>query len=334
MDRTARETVCAACPAVSIAEAERETGVSKETLRIWERRYGFPTPERDAQGDRRYPREQIERLALIKRVLDLGHRAGRTVGLPVEELQQLAAGGAPIGAGRGKVPHAASQIAPPIAPQPMSDATRRGWLQWLHRHDAQGLRQALARELGALGLSRFVLEVVAPLLAEVGEAWHRGEIDVYQEHLCTQLLATLLRQAIEAAANRFAHGPKVLLTTLPAEAHGMGLLMVEALLTLAGARCQPLGLQTPPAQIAKAAVALGSDIVCLSCSPCVDSRRVFAGLTELRVALPPTVALWAGGTAPVLRRRPVAGVHVFDSLHAVRQALRPWLLASARRAAA
>ena len=36
----------------SIAEVERETGLGKDTLRVWERRYGFPVPQRDRLGER------------------------------------------------------------------------------------------------------------------------------------------------------------------------------------------------------------------------------------------------------------------------------------------
>ena len=44
----------------SIAEVERETGLGKDTLRVWERRYGFPVPLRDALGERAYPDEQLQ----------------------------------------------------------------------------------------------------------------------------------------------------------------------------------------------------------------------------------------------------------------------------------
>jgi len=31
----------------NISAVERDTGLSKDTLRVWERRYGFPKPLRD-----------------------------------------------------------------------------------------------------------------------------------------------------------------------------------------------------------------------------------------------------------------------------------------------
>ena len=74
---------------LSIAAVERDTGLSKDTLRVWERRYGFPNPERDGSGERAYPLDQVERLRLVKRLLDVGHRPGRVVALEVEDLQRL-----------------------------------------------------------------------------------------------------------------------------------------------------------------------------------------------------------------------------------------------------
>ena len=56
--------------ALSIAAVERETGLAKDTLRVWEKRYGFPAPLRDAAGDRLYPSAQVVQLKLIRRLSD------------------------------------------------------------------------------------------------------------------------------------------------------------------------------------------------------------------------------------------------------------------------
>ncbi|HRF13460.1 MAG TPA: MerR family transcriptional regulator, partial [Candidatus Accumulibacter phosphatis] len=66
-------------PDFGIAAVERDTGLSKDVLRVWERRYGFPAPCRDANGERSYPAEQVERLRLIKRLMDQGHRPGKLI---------------------------------------------------------------------------------------------------------------------------------------------------------------------------------------------------------------------------------------------------------------
>lgn len=73
----------------TIAAVERDTRLGKDTLRVWERRYGFPRPLRDDNGERLYPPEQVEQLRHIRRLLDAGWRPGRIVGLSMEELQRV-----------------------------------------------------------------------------------------------------------------------------------------------------------------------------------------------------------------------------------------------------
>ena len=56
----------------TISDIERDTGIAKDRLRVWERRYGFPEPQRDDTDERLYDDAQLFRLRLIKRLLDLG----------------------------------------------------------------------------------------------------------------------------------------------------------------------------------------------------------------------------------------------------------------------
>lgn len=69
-----------------------------------------------------------------------------------------------------------------------------------------------------------------------------------------------MRQAVQSIpAQALQAKPKVLLTTLPGEPHGLGLLMVEALLALEGCPCVSLGVQTPQQELPQAAKAHGAD---------------------------------------------------------------------------
>ena len=72
-----------------IAEVERDTGIGKDTLRVWERRYGFPAPERDVSGERVYPMAQVERLRIIRRLMDQGERPGKVITQDLAELLKL-----------------------------------------------------------------------------------------------------------------------------------------------------------------------------------------------------------------------------------------------------
>jgi methanogenic corrinoid protein MtbC1 len=296
---------------LSIAAVERDTGLSKDTLRVWERRYGFPAPERDTLGERSYPFGQVERLRTIKRLLDAGHRPGRVVPMAPDDLERLAATmGAPP-AQRATVQAAA---APDLA----------SFVNALSRNDVEGLRRLLARALSRVGLGHFVLDVVAPLNVQVGEAWMQGRLEVFQEHLYTESVQVVLRNALHHLPPAGTGRPRVLLATVSGEPHGLGLLMAEAVLALEGCRCVSLGVQTPVWDIVRAAIALDTEVVALSYTGCTNPNGVIDGLTELRAKLPPTTDLWAGGSAPVLQRRAIEGVRVIPSLQQVSTALADW----------
>lgn len=302
-----------AAPVWSIAAVERDTGLSKETLRMWERRYGFPTPRREATGERAYPHEQLERLRTIKRLLDAGHRPGRVVALPAPALQEM------LGeiAGPREVSTDLAAHAGGAAPD--------GCLRRLREHDLDGVRHGLSEALTRLGLARFVLEMLVPTNTQVGDAWMRGELAVYEEHAYTEAVTMLLRQALgRLQAPDARGGPCVLLTTLPGEPHAIGLLMVEALLAVEGCRCVSLGVQTPVPDIVAAAAAFGADIVALSFTGCQKPAQVGRGLEQLRQALPAATQVWAGGAAMTAWRRRVARVSAFTSLEAVAPAVRAW----------
>lgn len=294
---------------LSIAAVERDTGLSKDTLRVWERRYGFPQPGRDALGERAYALPEVEKLRIVKRLLDAGHRPGRLVPLSLPQLLQL---------GEQSVDAPRAGAAPALA-----HADLQEHLDLIRAHDLPRLRRQLTRLLSRVGVARFVTDVVGPLNAAVGDAWIRGQLEVFEEHLYTETLQVVLRAAIAAVPEpATVDAPRVLLTTLPGEPHGLGLLMAEAMLALEGCRCIGLGTQTPPWDIVRAATALHCDVVALSFTGCMNPNQIVDGLAELRAKLPEGMRLWAGGSAPVLHRRPVAGVQAFASLADVPAALR------------
>ena len=294
-----------------ISHVERETGLAKETLRVWERRYGFPEPTRDAHGQRIYSIEDIAKLRLIKRLLDLGHRPGKIIQLSSLALQEMAQA------------RAALRNTP-------SDNRREDELQacveLCGSHRIDELRFKLTELMLQAGLQGFVVDFLAPLNYLIGEAWAAGRIAVFEEHLYTESVQVVMRQAIATIPERReerAAAPRILLTTFPQERHGLGLLMVEALAALEGANCLSMGVQTPLDDIAKAVEKQRSDIVALSFSQAMRPRQVLDGLAQLRAMLPDNVEIWAGGAATVLKKQPLDAIVVLN-LGDIANALAAW----------
>jgi DNA-binding transcriptional MerR regulator/methylmalonyl-CoA mutase cobalamin-binding subunit len=298
-------------PCFNIAAVERDTGLSKDVLRMWERRYGFPLPHRDANGERSYPTEQVDRLRLIKRLMDLGHRPGKLMAMPSEELSALAP--------RRATPRPAAEA---VTGEDLAPV-----LALIKQHDGAGYQQAMQQRLARQGLQRFVQDTIAPLARQVGEAWEDGRFEVFEEHLFTELTKRVLRQAIAALPDG-KRSPRILLTSVPDEPHVLGLLMVEALFSLEGAECVPLGTQMPLLEIGRAASAHRADIVALSFSTAFAQRQIPGLLQQLRQVLPLAVALWVGGQG-VQRLAGIDGVVLLTSFASANTALNEWRLTHA-----
>lgn len=302
-------------PLLSIAAVERETGLGKDTLRAWERRYGFPVPRRDAGGVRGYPRALVDRLALIRRALLAGERPGRLLTLQPAQLDEVLASIAarvPLRARGG--PHAG---APVLAADEGIAALRAG--------GAEALRHWLTLGLARTGLASFVVDGIAPLTVAIGDAWVDGRIAVYEEHLYSEAVQGVVRSALlPFQAGLQARSPRILLTTVPGEAHALGLLMAEALMTLQACRCLSLGPQTPVADIVAAARAHRIDVVALSFSESLPPAQALPALAELRARLPAEVTIWAGGGAPALLGLRVAGIRVVSRLVDIGEAVADW----------
>lgn len=296
-------------PAMDIASVERDCGLSKDTLRVWERRYGFPAPLRDDHDERLYPVEQIGKLRLLRRLIDAGHRPSKIVSRSVEELTALVR---PTAAG----PDCAERL------------EVRDILDLLRAHHTERLREALTGQVLQYGLGAFATEVAPDLAQAVGAAWSRGDMEIHQEHLFTEQLTAVLRGAINGVLNgrQSCDSPRVLLTTFPQEPHALGILMAEAVFVQQGCATVSLGPRMPIAEIALAARAHGTQIVALSFSACMISAQAHGGLAELRRTLDPAVQIWAGGSCPGLRARD--GVSVLRSLADIAPGVLAWRQAS------
>lgn len=287
---------------LSISAVERDTGLSKDVLRMWERRYKFPQPLRDRHGERIYPPDQVARLRAIKRLMDRGFRPGKIIVLPLEELSSL-------GSSQSQRDQPSSEV--------------EGILQLVRNHQLPDFRQRLNQLLLRQGLQRFVLDTIAPLSVAVGEAWVRGEFAVFEEHLYTEQVQSVLRNAI-ASAQAHSRVPRVLLTSFPTEQHNLGLLMVEALLVVEGVACVPLGTETPSQEIVRAVSAHRANVIALSFSGAFPERQAASGLRELRASVPRDVEIWAGGGCVRRIRRSIDGVHFVKSLDQIASLIATW----------
>ncbi|NJM32917.1 MAG: MerR family transcriptional regulator [Limnobacter sp.] len=292
-----------------IAAVKRDTGLGTDTLRVWEKRYGFPQPLRDHCGDRLYPPEQVEKLRVVKRLLDAGHRPGRIVNLHLEELIRLSQKNEREGACIETPPNGLGEL--------------KAYMALIKSHKAEEFRETMARLLLTKGLQRFLIEVVAPMNTLVGDAWARSYFEVFEEHLYTECIQVILRNAISTLA-RSQKAPRILLTTFPGESHALGLLMAECLFAMEGAHCLSLGVQTPIPDIVMAVKSQHIHIVALSFSSVQSSMGVLDSIAELKRQLPALTQIWCGGASSALRRKTTDDFVLLQSLNDISASIKNW----------
>jgi MerR family transcriptional regulator, light-induced transcriptional regulator len=264
---------------LAIGALSRAAGVPVETIRTWERRYGFPVPERRPSGHRLYRTSDVPRLQRIATALARGIRAGQAVPASDRELDDLlaACGGGVLGTGT----------------LPASDSTD-AMLAAIRRYDRAAMAAELSSAWGRLGPVAFLEERVAPAVRAVGEAWAAGTLDVRHEHFFSERLSDLLRM-LRGPLDERATGPLVSLATLPGEAHGLGLQMVALALSSAGCRVLVVGTDVPVEELSRLAAETRSRAVGISMSLSGGGAVARRDLRRLCTSLGGRVEVLVGG---------------------------------------
>lgn len=284
---------------LSIGALSRATGIPTGTLRTWERRYGFPDPQRNASDHRIYDPEVVEQLRLTQRAIEAGHRASEVVGEPADTLRQL------LEVSR---PEPEPQKGKSVAGVEDDDWQER-WIDAANSLDGESLQMHFRNAWNRLGGLDFLRRRVAPFLSGIGDAWAAGDIDVVHEHYASEVLRDFLTDQWRPLSDRSA-GPRVVCATPPGEEHALGLHMAATVLAMAGWEVLFLGPHTPVDDIVTAAES-GAEAVAVSLSVAADPEATRRGLKTLAARLPEAIDLIVGGGGA---GTPPEGARSFDDL--------------------
>ncbi len=273
-------------PRYSIAAVSKLTGISCHTLRVWERRYGFPVPERSASGHRRYDRMQVQ---LLCRLSDLNRSSRQPIG---ELISRLSAGilepGEHAPPSNGAVDEAvrAKLVCLLIAGE--SEEAEREYAGFASRFDPLGL----------------VNQVIHPALIEAGEGWFRKSYSVYEERLITVFLRQKL-VALIAAARQANTQPvhSVITGTVQGDRHEGGVLIFNLVMETRGWRVHNLGVDLPVCEYVSAVQRLRPSALALSFILSRNIKKRFQELQEIQ-----TIPVFVGGRS-IVNYQSVARTH-------------------------
>lgn len=258
---------------ISIQQLSLDLSIGIDTLRIWERRYGFPVPERDSRGHRCYPPQQVEELRMVKKLQNLGYRPSKIFSLTAtqrrELLKKLLGEDLPDNSAHKKL---TTELPP------------------------KQIDLELNKHLQTLGLSNFIHQYAVPMIQTLDRGWTEGTLSIAREHLVSDRLEQLLKQQL-ATAPRTERKTQLLFLTLSGERHKLGLLMSAVLFHAAGFGCILLQEELPLSEIPQLATDLQVAGVALSFSAHYATKQAKQDLARLRSCLHQDIKLIAGGHA-------------------------------------
>jgi MerR family transcriptional regulator, light-induced transcriptional regulator len=266
--------------------AARHAGISTQLLRAWERRYGLLTPQRTGSGYRVYSEDDVTVLRGAKVLVDEGRSISEVAQLPREQLRRAA----------GRVP--APEV---LAAAPAGESFLDAAIAAIVAFDAQRLDSLIlhATGMGALTSAETCDRVLLPLLAEIGERWEKGVLDVAVEHFGSSIVRRHLHALLQDEAKRSVGGPAMVCACPEGDLHEGGLLSFAVHAATQGWSPVYLGANTPVDQMVAAAEHADATAIALSMtvpSKRAERRALIDQLAAWRNKRPGRI-VWLGGSA-------------------------------------
>ncbi len=276
-------------PVYNVKAVARQTGVSADALRAWERRYGVPSPPRTESGYRLYSERDVAIIRWLKAKIEAGMSIGQAARLLHSLLSQTA------------------DKPPAEPPAPASyDRLREDFIAAAVEFDEARADRVLNEAFALFSIEDVCLNLIQPVMVALGERWHMGEITISVEHFATSLLrrrlSTLMTVVLPAS-----RAGRIVSACAPGEYHELGLLIVSLFLRRRGYEVIYLGQNIGLARLREMLEKAHPDLVLLSASQLIAA----ANLLDLVESIQPYVAQHGV--------RVVFGGRVFNRLPALRQ---------------
>jgi len=243
-------------PVYNLKAVLKETDISADTLRAWERRYGLPLPQRTPGGHRLYSQYDIETIKwLIARQAE-GMSISRAVDMWNEH---HATGVDPLA---GSALQAAPTSTAYLIPETSLDALRGQWLRACLNYNETEAEEVLNQSFAMYPVEKVCTEVLQRGMSEIGQYWYENRASVQQEHFASALamrrLDTLLSASPKATRNQ-----TVLIGCPSEEWHTFTPLLLALLLRRRGLNVVYLGANVPAERFTETVTAVGADLVVL-----------------------------------------------------------------------
>lgn len=292
-------------PRYTIKTVTTQTGIRAVTIRAWENRYGLLKPQRSDNRYRLYSDRDVATLRWVKSQVD----QGISISTVVKDLNNILT--------RGEFPEVLPAIAPrarsyqPIPAEKLADQLFHS----LFNHDEVTTNDLLKQANTMYDLTTVCMDVIGGALVKIGDAWHRGEMRITDEHFASRLLEGKLLNLLQGYPNRRG-APLILMSCAPEETHEIACLMMSVMLRHIGYRVEYLGPDLPIDDLVDYARQEKPAMVCMSATMEENALRL-THVQEKLLKIKPAPVFGYGGQAFTLKpdlRQKIPGVYLGDTL--------------------
>ena len=269
------------------------TGLSKDVIRVWERRFGVLKPTRGANRYRNYSDEDVALLRYLKEQLDAGGSIGDLARLGREELLNRMRAASPR----------ASFI------DNTFDRLLRELLSALDPFDRVMFEKRLNGAVAVVPFEEALHGILLPLQEQVGQLWHDGHVNVAIEHYVTKQI----QQKIFSAMNQLPvaeFGAKVVVACPPGEEHDIAALAVAYRCRVRGCRVYYLGANVPVAALTKLCHEVEPDLTIVSFPLALPETKATEIILALAQEVSPASHLTVGGHGALAMREHFLKSHI------------------------
>ena len=281
------------------------TGLSKDVIRVWERRYGLVRPSRSSNRYREYSDEEVALLRFVKAQMEQGATIGS---LAVEGHDSLVA---------------RMRIATPVSAEDQKPHERLldDLMGSLDPLDKAGFERRLNGAVAVIPFEEAVQRILLPLQRRIGELWHQGLLHIAVEHYVTKIVQQKLFSVMnQLPVNEV--GPRVLIACPEGETHEIGAQAVAYIAAAKGCHVYYLGPSLPHSDLVTFCEKIKPDLVLLSLTEVKPEAAALQQLKELeQLATRWSVAVGGQGARAIGDRLRDTKIELLDDLTALHSRL-------------
>ena len=160
-----------------------------------------------------------------------------------------------------------------------------------HEEASRIVGDAISRGINA---SAIYFEMFGPTLSDIGDAWHRGELNIAVEHLATSVTLQQIGYVRDSVQRKRDIGTRAVVASVEGEMHSVGALMIANVLHLEGWDVAVLGQNTPNYDLVEFVRQREPDVVVLSLSH-PDRIQAASSATTMLKSLDTAPVVFVGG---------------------------------------